>query len=82
MKRILLLVVALVAAVSVSAKSDTLSYASAESVGMDGKYLSTTIDSLVEYAMSQHAFPGCQILVARHGKIVHHKSYGHHTYRR
>ena len=82
MKRILLLVVALAAAVSVSAKSDTLSYASAESVGMDGKYLSTTIDSLVEYAMSQHAFPGCQILVARHGKIVHHKSYGHHTYRR
>ena len=47
MKRILLLVVALVAAVSVSAKSDTLSYASAESVGMDGKYLSTTIASLV-----------------------------------
>ena len=83
MKRFLLLAVALFAAVSVSAnKADTLSYASAESVGMDGKYLTTTIDSLVEYAMTQHAFPGCQILVARHGKIVHHKSYGHHTYRR
>lgn len=83
MKRFLLLIVALTAVVSVSAqKNDVLSYGTAESVGMDGEYLNTTIDSLIEYAMTQHAFPGCQILVARHGKIVLHKSYGHHTYRR
>ena len=63
-------------------KSDTLRYAPAEAAGLDGEYLSSTIDSLIQIATENYAFPGCQILVARKGVIVHHKSYGHHTYRR
>ena len=63
-------------------KSDTLRYAPAEAAGIDGEYMSAIIDSLVQQGLDNYAFPGCQVLVARKGVIVHHKSYGHHTYRR
>ena len=62
-------------------RNDTLRYASPQSVGMDSLYLVSAIDSIMQNAIAQHAFPGGQVLVARHGKIVHNKSYGHHTYR-
>ena len=65
---------------SVSAKhSNPLEYASPESVGMNGEYLNRTIDSIVMASIENCCFPGCQILVARKGKIVFHKSYGYHT---
>ncbi|WP_321321304.1 glycoside hydrolase family 3 N-terminal domain-containing protein [Labilibaculum sp.] len=38
------------------------------------------IDSIVNDAIKKKASPGCQILIARKGKVVFHKSYGHHTY--
>ena len=38
------------------------------------------VDSLVLDAISKHAMPGCQILVARNGKVILQKSYGYHTY--
>lgn len=57
-----------------------LEYATPESVGMNGRYLHHTIDTIVSRAIAERCFPGCQVLVARRGKIVHHKSYGHHTY--
>lgn len=63
-------------------KSDTLRYAPAEAAELDGEYMSATIDSLIQEALDNYAFPGCQVLVARKGIIVHNKSYGHHTYRR
>ena len=34
------------------------------------------IDSICNYGISQKAFPGCQVLVARHGKIVCNRAYG------
>lgn len=81
MKYILSLCIAIATTLSVSAFTHKpLSYATPESVGMDGKYLNHTIDSIVDNAIANRCFPGCQILVARHGKIVFHKSYGHHTY--
>ena len=39
------------------------------------------IDSIVNDAIKKKATPGCQILVARKGKVVFHKSYGHYTYK-
>jgi len=51
-----------------------------EDAGMNGAYLNRTIDSLVTDAMSQQAFPGCVVLVAKDGKVVFNKAYGHHTY--
>jgi CubicO group peptidase (beta-lactamase class C family) len=40
----------------------------------------TEIDTLAQEMIRQHMAPGCQILVARHGKVVFNKNYGHHTY--
>ena len=57
-----------------------LEYATPESVGMNGLYLHNTIDTIISRAIAERCFPGCQVLVARRGKIVHHKSYGYHTY--
>lgn len=34
------------------------------------------IDSVCNYSIQQGAFPGCQVLVARHGKVVCNRAYG------
>ena len=81
MKKLIALFAILAVALSASAhKRDTLTYATPESVGINGKYLTQTIDSIVTKSIEDRCFPGCQILVARRGKIVFNKSYGHHTY--
>lgn len=56
-----------------------LSYATPEAVNMDGKHLNF-IDEIAHEAIREQATPGCQILVARHGKVIFDKSYGHYTY--
>jgi CubicO group peptidase (beta-lactamase class C family) len=57
-----------------------LKYTLPEEVGMNGAFLNHTIDSLVNDAIAQQAFPGCVILVAKDGKVVFNKAYGFHTY--
>ncbi len=47
---------------------------------MDSVYLYRTVDSIVMAAIAKHAFPGCQVLVARGGKVVMDRSYGWHDY--
>ena len=49
------------------------------SVGMDASKLQV-IDSIVDNAISAHAFPGCEVLIARKGKIAFYKNYGYLTY--
>ena len=81
MKHLIVTAVALLLAFSASArKNEALTYASPQSVGMDGEYLVRTIDSIALHSIAEHCFPGCQILVAHKGKIVFNKSYGYHTY--
>lgn len=82
-----MLCIALIAIFTISTPIETsakrhpaLDYAAPEKVGMDGEYLNRTIDSIVNHSIAEHCFPGCQVLVARHGKIVFSKSYGNHTY--
>jgi len=40
------------------------------------------MDKIIRQAIREKAMPGCQVLVARKGKVVWHRSYGHHTYRK
>lgn len=40
----------------------------------------TPIDSIVENAIANGAFPGCQIFAIWKGNVLFEKSYGHHTY--
>lgn len=56
-----------------------LQYGEASEVGFDEKHL-MKIDSLALNAISEGATPGCQVLVARHGKVIYQKSFGKHTY--
>lgn len=51
----------------------------AESVGMDINKLKQ-IDEIAQQAISQGAFPGCQVLVARRGTVVYQKGYGNLRY--
>lgn len=39
------------------------------------------IDDIINKAIAEEAFPGCQVLVARHGKVVLHKTYGTQVYK-
>lgn len=57
-----------------------MSYGYPEQSGMNSSLLETQIDSMIRKGLEEHAFPGCQILVARKGRVVYHKAYGYHTY--
>ncbi len=46
---------------------------------LDEGYL-LKIDSIAIRAINDKVTPGCQILVAKGGKVVYHKSFGYHTY--
>ncbi len=56
-----------------------LAYEIPEMAGMDAGVL-TKIDRIVANAISDKAMPGCQILVARNGKVVFERNYGTLTY--
>lgn len=58
-----------------------LQYGLPEEVGIDRKMLGR-VDQVVSQAIRSRATPGCQLLVARHGKVIYQKSYGYHTYGR
>lgn len=38
------------------------------------------LDSIAQYAIDKGATPGCQILVAKEGKVIYQKSFGYQTY--
>lgn len=38
------------------------------------------VDSIITNGIQNMAFPGAQVLVAHHGKVVFHNTYGYHTY--
>ena len=52
-----------------------LGYGAPEEVGFNSTMISR-IDSLVAEGLDMKAFPGCQVLVARHGMVVCNKAYG------
>ena len=56
-----------------------LGYSIPEHAGMDSRVLSR-IDKIASEAIKEKATPGCQVLVARNGKVVFEKAYGYFTY--
>ncbi len=56
-----------------------LGYSIPESVGMDSHVLSG-IEQIMAEAINDEATPGAQILIARKGRIIYEKSFGHYTY--
>jgi CubicO group peptidase (beta-lactamase class C family)/beta-glucosidase-like glycosyl hydrolase len=56
-----------------------LGYSMPEAVGLHSDTLAI-IDSLAQWAIDEEMTPGCQVLVARKGKIVFEKAYGYQTY--
>lgn len=57
-----------------------LGYTDATVVGMDAPALEAAIDTLVAEAIRERATPGAVVLVAKGGKVIFNKAYGHHTY--
>jgi beta-glucosidase-like glycosyl hydrolase/CubicO group peptidase (beta-lactamase class C family) len=53
-----------------------LGMATPEEVGMNSTVL-YQIDTLVAQGLRANAYPGCQVLVARKGKVIYHKAFGY-----
>jgi len=58
-----------------------LKYTIPEEVGLS-RFDLLKIDDIAEEAISTKATPGCVVLMAKDGKVVFYKSYGHHTYKK
>lgn len=58
---------------------DRLAYSLPEDAGMNSAILSG-IDSIANEAMKIGATPGCQVIVARKGKVIYEKNFGSFTY--
>lgn len=57
-----------------------LKYCIPEEVGIQSASLISDIRSIVNNALDKKAFPGCNVLVAKDGKIIFRKAYGYHTF--
>lgn len=56
-----------------------LGFTTPHNVGMNSALL-TKIDLIAQRAINEKMTPGLQVLVARRGKVIYQKSFGHHTY--
>ncbi|MEO5642730.1 MAG: glycoside hydrolase family 3 N-terminal domain-containing protein [Bacteroidia bacterium] len=54
-------------------------YTMPEEIGFSRAVLAK-IDSVVNDGIKQKAYPGCQVFIAQHGKVIYQKSYGYFTY--
>jgi beta-N-acetylhexosaminidase len=57
-----------------------LQYGLPENAGLSSLSLNRKIDSIANIGLKAKAYPGCEIMVARKGIVVFHKTYGYHTY--
>ncbi len=57
-----------------------LQYGLPENAGMSSEILNRKIDSIVDIGLTARAFPGCEVMIARKGIVVFHKTYGYQTY--
>lgn len=62
-------------------KAVRLKYTIPEEVGIPSDSLKK-IDFIAKTVIQRRATPGCQIFIAKEGKVIYHKAFGHHTYAR
>ncbi len=55
-------------------------YTLPEEMKMNSYFIHSKIDSIAYTAIAKGAFPGCQVLAAKDGKVFFHKTYGYQTY--
>ena len=60
--------------------SQKLQYGIPEQVGMREEKL-YNIDTIIKKAISNHVMPGCEVLVARNGKVIYEKRFGNYNYK-
>ena len=54
-------------------------YVIPEEIGIQREWL-TEIDSIALEGIKAHAYPGCQVMVASHGKVFYNRTFGYHSY--
>jgi len=64
---------------SESSEQIRLKYCMPEELGIPA-YKLAKIDEIAQKGIDKLAYPGCQILVAKEGKVIYNKSFGYHTY--
>ena len=82
-KFLFFLILSLFLKIELSAQSttiDTLRFATPSHLNIDSLRLYNGVDSIITQALDSGAFPGCQILMAKEGKIFYYHSFGYHTY--
>jgi beta-N-acetylhexosaminidase len=57
-----------------------LKYTLPEEVKINSKVLQHLIDSIAESGIAGKAYPGCQVLIAKDGKVILQSCYGYFTY--
>ncbi|WP_238807792.1 glycoside hydrolase family 3 N-terminal domain-containing protein [Emticicia aquatica] len=57
-----------------------LAYGIPEMVGLDGAELNRRIDSVINLGLTQKAYPGAVMEVAKDGRVIYQKAFGFHTY--
>lgn len=65
--------------ISIETQEQLLHYTTPEASGYESKEFER-LDKIVNKAIKQKAMPGCQLLVAHKGKVVHSKAYGYTNY--
>ncbi|MFV0505568.1 MAG: glycoside hydrolase family 3 N-terminal domain-containing protein [Bacteroidales bacterium] len=57
-----------------------LSYVLPEEIDVDSRVLNAAVNEVLEEAVLKKAFPGCQILIAKDGKVFYDRNFGYLTY--
>ena len=56
-----------------------LQYVTPEQIGINSKKLQE-VDSIAQYGIKENAYPGCQVIAIKNGKVFYQKNFGKQTY--